>query len=75
MLQKHPPSFSFHHLPFSDNDMDKLGLDTNKAVFPQAVLEACYNHYIFIPSSFAVTQNLIVPLSVSKDGAELNLGK
>lgn len=75
MLQKHPPSFSFHHLPLSDNDMDKLGLDTNKAVFPQAVLEACYNNYIFIPSSFVVTQNLIVSESVSKDGAELNLGK
>jgi hypothetical protein len=45
MLQKHPPS-SFHHLPFSDNDMDKLGLDTNKAVFPQALLQACYNLYM-----------------------------
>ena len=75
MLQKHHPSFSFHHLPFSDNDKDKLGLNTNKAVFPQAVLEACYNHYIFIPSSFTVTQNLIVPVFVSKDGAELNMGK
>jgi len=75
MLQKHPPSFSFHHLPFSDNDMDKLGLDTNKAVFPQAMLEVSYNHYIFISSSFAVMQNLIVPVSISKDGEELNLGK
>jgi hypothetical protein len=75
MLQKHPPSFSFHHLPFSDNDMDKLGLDTNKAVFPQAVLEACYNHYIFIKLSFAVMKNLIIPVSISKDGAKRNLGK
>jgi hypothetical protein len=75
MLQKHPPSFSLHHLPFSDNDMDKFGLDTNKAVFPQAVVKTCYNHYIFIPSSFAFMQNLIVPVSVSKNGADRNLDK
>ena len=55
--------------------MDKLGLDTNKAVFPQAVLQTCNKHYIFMPPSFAVIQNLIVPVSISKDGAELNFGK
>jgi hypothetical protein len=55
--------------------MDKLGLDTNKAVFPQAVLEACYNHYIFIKPSFAAVQNVIVPVSISNDVAEFNLVK